>query len=77
MARLEGPLFSTEAHSTFAGRLEYSRRHGKSYVRNHQQPTGPASSGQTTIRGYFEEATEHWQTLSDEERTEWDTFNTS
>lgn len=70
-------MFSLEAHNTLGKRLEYSQRHGKSYVRNHQQPTGPATAEQTTMREYFEEATEQWQTLSDEEKTEWNTFNES
>ena len=77
MARLEGPLFSLEARNTLAGRLEYSQRHGKSFVRNHQQPTGDASADQIVIRGYFDDGAAAWQSLSSGEKGQWHTFNNS
>jgi len=75
--KLKGPLFSMEANNTLAGLLEYSRRHGKNLLRFHQQPTGPASSGQTAERARYTEAVGKWNTLSDAQKAQWNTHNES
>jgi len=75
--KLKGPLLSEQAQNTLGGLLEFSVRHGKNLLRFHQQPTGAASSGQTTERGYYVLAAAAWGTLTQEEKDEWHTFNKS
>lgn len=77
MAKVDGPLLSASAQKTFAGRLEYSKRRGKNFVRNHQQPSGEASSSQSDIRGYFLEATQKWALLSAGDKQDWTDYNNS
>jgi hypothetical protein len=77
MARVVGPLLSITASKTFGKAIEFSRRWGKNFVRLYQKPTGSPSSNQVVIRGYFEEATQMWQTLTQNEKDQWHTFNGS
>ena len=77
MAQVNGPLFSVHAHKTFASRLEYSLRRGRNFVRNSQRPTGSASAGQSSVRGFFLEASEKWQLLTGAQKLEWSTYNDS
>jgi len=75
MAQVKGPLFSLSAHKTLGGRLEFSTRRGKCFLRAHQQPTDRRSSAQATERDFFLEASTYWQTLSAEQKQEWATWN--
>lgn len=75
MARAEGPLLSHKAHKTFAGKLEFSHRNNKNFIRINQKPTDKRTTGQATERDNFVLATAAWQTLSANDKAEWDTFN--
>jgi len=75
MAKLTGPLLSLEARGTMAKILEYQTRHGRGFIRKHQQPTGAPSTRQIGQRAYYLEATQKWQTLTTGERLQWTTFN--
>lgn len=75
--KLKGPLLSQQAQKTLGGLLEFSLRHGKNLLRFHQQPTGAASSEQTTQQGYYTEAAEAWATLLNGEKQQWHDYNKS
>lgn len=72
--KLKGPLFSMEAKNTLGGLLEFSHRHGKNLLRFHQQPTGTASTSQTAERARYTEAVGKWNTLTDEEKKQWNDY---
>lgn len=73
--KIKGPLLSMQAQGTFGNSLEFSRRHGQNLLRFHQQPTGAASSKQTTERAYYLEAVGKWNTLTPAEKAQWIAHN--
>jgi hypothetical protein len=77
MAKIRGPLFSYKASGSFGPRLTYQERGSGPQVRFQKAQADVTTTERTTERGYFIEAYEHWNTLSDADKATWDTFNKS
>jgi len=74
MAKTKGPLFSNTAHGSVGGVLTYSQRPRKGIVRHQRKQSDVETDDRTTQRGYFEEAVEKWNELTDEQKEDWNDF---
>lgn len=75
MAKIRGPLLSNDAHGSVGRALTFSSRRSGPQVRFQKKQTDVITPTRTTERDYFEEALGKWNTLTDDEKTQWDTFN--
>lgn len=80
MPKVTGPLLSIIAHGDLAKLLNYHRRPSGAAVAVHHHPGSAVKSHavptafQALLRGYYREAVEHWQTLSEVEKQQWRDF---
>jgi hypothetical protein len=80
MPKVGGPLFSADAFGDLDKLLNFHRRpSGHAVGRAHKPGSRVASHAiptlpQEAIRFYMKEAVEHWQSLSDAEKLQWDTI---
>lgn len=77
MVKLKGPLFSQSASGAIRKRLTYSTRRSGNQVRFQRAQEDVITSKRTTQRGYYQDAINGWNSLSDAEKAQWDVFNNS
>lgn len=74
MAKINGPLFSIAARGTIAGALTYSKRKSGQQTRYQKKQKDVITPARTAHRAIFQEAKTYWQTLSDNEKAQWEQF---
>lgn len=80
MPKVRGPLFSVLARGSLGEILTYQGRPGGAAVYPYSKPGSRVkkhalpSASQALIRGYYREAVEHWQILSEAEKQQWNDF---
>ena len=74
MAKLNGPLFSLDAHGSVDRALTFSSRRSGPQVRFQKKQADVTTTDRTTQRSYFIEAYEHWNTLNAAEQKQWNDF---
>ena len=74
MAKLNGPLFSVDAHGSVGRALTFSSRRSGSQVRFQKKQEDVITAARTTQRTYFEEAYAAWNTLNAAEQKQWNDF---
>ena len=75
MAKLTGPLLSFTASGSVGPSMTFSARKSGPQVRYQRKQADLVTADRTTERDYFIEAYEHWNTLSGEDKAQWDVFN--
>lgn len=73
MARTDSPLFSLDASGTVGDAVVYSKWKGINYVRERIIPYNPKSAGQVEQRNRVVFAVDNWQSLTAQNRTDWET----
>jgi len=75
MVKVKGPLFSLNASGSVGDLMTFSARKSGPQVRYQKKQKDVITDDRTTQRGYFQEAFEHWLTLTEEEQEEWNEYN--
>ena len=75
MVKLIGPLFSLNASGAVGKDLTYSNRKSGGQVRKQKKQAYANTAAQQPVQTYFDEGRTAWGTLSDADKTAWDTFN--
>jgi hypothetical protein len=75
MAKLSGPLLSNNAHGSISNALTFSSRKSCKQVRFQRKQKDVITTGRTTQRDFYAEACTMWNTLTANEKQQWDTFN--
>jgi len=74
MPKLTGPLLSISARGTFANAITFTQTNGRPVARKHARPQLTRTDAQNAARVLHAYLTSRWQTLSDEQRTTWNTL---
>lgn len=72
MARVTGPLHSTDASGAVGQALVYGKWKGLNWVRHWTKPANPQSISQQRVRVLMGQCVVWWQSLTDDQRGEWD-----
>ncbi|HUX31969.1 MAG TPA: hypothetical protein VMV78_15295 [Thiobacillus sp.] len=73
MATLKFGVIVTGARGTIAGTIFSANKSGP-YARGWARGSNPRSSAQTATRARLVDASQAWQSLTDQQRTDWDTW---
>jgi len=74
MPKTTGPLFSLVAHKTFGKTLTFQRRPSGVSVFIRKTPYDPKAPYQLSHRDIIAEAVSKWQSLTEEQKQDWEDF---
>jgi hypothetical protein len=72
--KIKGPLLSNLASGSIGPHLTFSQRKSGQQARYQKAQVDVITSARTTQRSYFDEAVGKWNSLSDEQRQQWNDF---